>query len=955
VLAGFSEPLLLQEQLQRETVAITPKRRIMGVRLRNAGKKRDWRRFATAAGDAAVQAATLASLGIGNPTSGIFRTFEALKGDDPIEVRALTLVAECLTYAVTDTISGAPLSRRPQASEAGDTIERFLTRASNLIEQREIVFQPEHMSNPESFPLFQDATRRIADHIRTFEPQESDEAIKARFRSAVARGINRIRARRPEYFQPLVYALSGSDAATDARERAWSDYRARLISRFEDAPLFGEDGPNATTIAEVYVPLRGSWTEPQGRQEELKRVDVEEEIDEPQAPVHVIALAGHVMSWLAKTESKNDSIRLISGGPGSGKSTFARQLAADLAADLRWRTLLIPLQRLRGVGPLDRLIDEYFTTHGDEPFRSDTAPLATLGRDEHRDWIIIFDGLDELAKEGVASEAAAQEFASSLLDWRVRIGNTADVRFLVLGRAPSMQEARRRLALQGDRTIHVADMRPINEQTDVRSTTLVGDEELIGWDQRPFFWQRWAAAKGKDPSVPEAITHTLLDDLTKEPLLAYLLILSGYVSDDRWKEAADNRNLIYKAIFDQIWDRERQKDTRSHLNSLGHETFKSLMRSLALAAWRGGGRTGDAATFRHVRSTFMPPGHLKLAEEHGAADLANVALLFYTRHDESTGAGYEFLHKSFGEYLTAQGILDAFLRWGTRAANEDDEFTVDLFCDKWLSLVGATNISLEVVKFLNDEVRLTAGLTDESRLRTGREWVTTATLLMDSIIKDGFPAHRHAATWRGAEAMQRNAEETLFAVLSSCAKVAYPMSLLGSDQLRGGWTPGPVKISTFRTLPGSFPDLVGRLSMRLPRHNTVETFPYQLVGTFLSRLDLSYVDIPTAVLYDSDFTACDLQGAVIEIGRLSRWNLSKCNLARCDFGYTWIEGCRIDHSDLTGATFLGAIVRNSTFRSSILSRVSAADVVFENCDFENASGARTLKKRSRRSERIKRT
>src|SRR3712207_3994031 len=113
----------------------------MGIRLSDTGQRRDWKKIALAGGDAVVQAATLAKLGIGNPTSPIFRSFEAWKGDDRIELRALTLVQECLVYAVTQTISEAPLRRRPQAPEAADTLERFLARASNLVGQNEITLQ----------------------------------------------------------------------------------------------------------------------------------------------------------------------------------------------------------------------------------------------------------------------------------------------------------------------------------------------------------------------------------------------------------------------------------------------------------------------------------------------------------------------------------------------------------------------------------------------------------------------------------------------------------------------------------------------------------------------------------------------------------------------------------------------------------------------------------------------
>lgn len=166
-----------------------------------------------------------------------------------------------------------------------------------------------------------------------------------------------------------------------------------------------------------------------------------------------------------------------------------------------------------------------------------------MGRDEHRDWLIIFDGLDELAKEGPGSESAAQDFASALADWRGRTGSIA-VRFIVLGRAPSMQEARRRLGLHGKGTLFVADMVPIRKQEKTgtgRELICEDPKQVMPLDQRVEFWRRWASAKGLSLEPPEAMKVEALADLTKEPLLAYLLIFSGYAGE-RWHEAAQNRN-----------------------------------------------------------------------------------------------------------------------------------------------------------------------------------------------------------------------------------------------------------------------------------------------------------------------------------------------------------------------------------------------------------------------------
>ncbi|MFO1098833.1 MAG: NACHT domain-containing protein [Xanthobacteraceae bacterium] len=635
----------------------------MAIRIGDASWKPNWPGFATEIAEIVVQALVLGPNGFSNAVSALMRAFRGVRGNDSTEHVATQLVLGTLGYSISGILTTSRLGRKPDKAEAKALIEDVINRAELIADQQKILLDSNHLENPASFSLFQDAEKRIYHSLKPFQPKDSEYNIKALFRRFASEGMHRIRIRDPEYYYPVIEALSGPDTRADARVRAWAQYRSLLIKRFEEEPLFGEDPVSGVTLGQIYQPLRGWWDE----DEEELAPNSDQAKGEKEQPFnihrHIGMLDRLIQSWLDASDP-TDRIRLISGGPGSGKSTYAKWLAAKLATELSWRVVFVPLQRLKGAGPLETRIDEYFRLQLDEPFNADTAPLSTLGRDGHSDWVIIFDGLDELAKEGPSSESAAQDFASALADWRGRVGSIP-VRFIVLGRAPSMQEARKRLGLHGQGTLYVADMTPFpKEETSNNRKIVIHDPDKIKeLDQRLEFWVKWAAAKGLPPSAPEAMTTEALSDLTKEPLLAYLLIFSGYVGE-QWKEAAENRNRIYEEIFKQIWQRERTKDARAHLNELGSEGFNALMQCLGLAAWRGGGRTGDETTFIAVRDTFMQPALLDKATNCGAADLSNVAILFYTRKDEEGGKGYEFLHKSFGEYLTAKGLLSAFQRWG---------------------------------------------------------------------------------------------------------------------------------------------------------------------------------------------------------------------------------------------------------------------------------------------------
>jgi hypothetical protein len=874
----------------------------VGISLLGKRAKRDWTGVGIEIGEAVLQAVALGPEGISSAISAVLRAVRGLRGEDAVEMRARVLVLETLGFAITATIAATPLSTRPNKVEIQRIFEQLIAYGEELIRSDGPILERENLEHPGSFRFFTDFFTSIPPQLQIFGLRESDESIKARFLTYVTQGVVQIRSRDPDYFFPVIVALSGPDVVADLRSRAWQRYRALLIKRFEDEPLFGEDSKKGATLAQVYQPLRGWWDLTDEIRSEVATPANKSTVGATsKIKRHFGMLDDLILEWLG-TNDVIDRVRLISGGPGSGKSTFAKQLAAKLAQESKWRTLLVPLQRLKGSGPLENRINDYFRLQLDEPFDTETLPLIDLGRDGIADWVVIFDGLDELAKEGSNSESAAQDFASALADWRGRLGGMA-VRFIVLGRAPSMQEARRRLGLHGRGTVNVADMLPYDKSAPHLPNVQLSDpQKLAAKDQRPEFWKRWAAAKMLSPEPPKAFCVDELSDLTKEPLLAYLLILSGYASD-RWPEAAENRNRIYQAIFDQIWHRERTKPARMFLNDLGREGFDLLMQALGLAAWRGGGRTGDSATFTAVRDTFIRQDLLTKAKALGAADLGNVALLFYTRKDEEGGQGYEFLHKSFGEYLTARGLFGAFRRWGNQVADPTLDFDADEFLRRWLTLTGPTSITSEIIGFLVNEVRLQSfDQSNSAPWEAARMWIRTCETLVDAMVRIGLPAHEVARLWRVAELHESNAEMALMAVLNALALTAYPEHLFNYDGA-GAWGAGPVKISVFEDDRDSFAVFVARLSTGqatgyLSPSGYATIGPDGLIFQLVSRLSLRGVNLACR-----SFLGTEFEGSNFERANLLGATLVQCNLSLSNFQHAGLEHVNFENSVLSGADF----------------------------------------------------
>jgi hypothetical protein len=422
-------------------------------------------------------------------------------------------------------------------------------------------------------------------------------------------------------------------------------------------------------------------------------------------------------------------------------------------------------------------------------------------------------------------------------------------------------------------------------------------------------------------------------DLTNEPLLAYLLILSGYVTD-RWREAAENRNRIYQAIFDQIWIREKKKPTRIHLNDLGKEGFESLLQALGMAAWRGGGRTGDKETFMSIRDIFMRPDLLARAEACGAADLSNVALLFYTRKDEGGGRGYEFLHKSFGEYLTARGLFRAFVRWGKQAVDPQSDFSPTEFLRRWLLLTGPAPLTREILAFLRNEARLaSAAVRIERPWEEARKLVSVAEKLFDAAAREGLPARELGIQWRAAELQERNGEETLFGLVDALGRAAYPGELLGKESADGGWQAGPIKIAEFDKA-GSFCCFARRMSYAqvgwLASKSFFAIMPSTPIFTMFSRLDLHDAELAGLQLSDADFSGANLANA----------SLTACCIAHSSFIGADLSSASLDYSSFQNVDFAKADVTHADFSSANLDTESSASLA-------SAGGQKSGNKRMR--------
>ena len=197
------------------------------------------------------------------------------------------------------------------------------------------------------------------------------------------------------------------------RERAWLTNGYNLELNVEK-PVFGEH----FGLRQVYIWPRAYYEEREDRDDpKLDAVDAQDRASLRAAasakiagkvPVRriVVELKDNLLAWL-NSDDPSDTIRVISGDAGCGKSSFCKMLAAELSLS-RTRPLLVPLHLVDLEKDLSSAIQKFLEKTNTliwNPFTEDPAfPI-----------LLILDALDELSKEGRKAEDLVKSFIDHLI------------------------------------------------------------------------------------------------------------------------------------------------------------------------------------------------------------------------------------------------------------------------------------------------------------------------------------------------------------------------------------------------------------------------------------------------------------------------------------------------------------------------------------------------------------
>lgn len=805
---------------------------------------------------------------------------------------------------------------------APDTIDEIVDQVDLSVENMEITLTPEFFDRPGDSPVPGLIEAPFAQWLELcgLSPAEA-HAIACRLRSYFIFALNEEWQRRAGEYETVWHAVIGGPFDGPVRqELAWRRYNAFLARQVEE-PVFDA----VFGLDKVYVPLRGWHKE---EREEPPKFPGVAPFGNKKAVRVVVDTHAALNAWVASND-RQDCIRIVSGGPGSGKSSLAKMFARE-QAQADQRVLFVPLHRFPVAEDMAVALSR---------FAKSDAPLLPLDpfdmqRGEPK-LLLIFDGLDELASQGSAGHQAARDLVDQVQQAVDRWNSSGRlIKALITGReiVVSDLEAKFRRRRQ---VLHILPYALIDPKE------YEDPQGMLPVDQRDLWWRRYGEAVGEAyHGMPQQLRRVELDEVTAQPLLNYLMAIA--LAGGVHITPQTNINSVYEHLVEGVFKRPWAERQHPALVPFADETAAFLiLQEIAVAVWHGNGR---AATKQEIQSRCKSRtlermlDNLEIAAAEGVTRLLTA---FYFRRAGDIGrdeAAYEFSHKSFGEYLAARHIIhqvDVTAKELVR--NKERVYSGWSEPDSlkhWIGLCGPKAMDRDLFRFIRREITLVHETT------AGAEGVPIWQSVMDGLLswelRHGMPMQgvEGPATFLEQVFWARNSEEALLACSHAAAEatgnyrsIDWPeATALGlvlnrlRGQREGSWNvlAGGVNVLTMECLgllvaKGQCLDFADLYGANLNRSNLAgisaacaclmqaNLKEANLLAANLARSNLSDADLERANLERANLIDADLRGANLEGANLERANLRGAKLRGANLGSAYLWGANLWGADLEGA------------------------------------------------------
>ena len=312
-----------------------------------------------------------------------------------------------------------------------------LEAALNVIE---VGFDANFFDHPHKLALLDEIKAPLTQWLTALGMSEAQaNALHLRLKERFVLSLHQQWLAAPQEYACIEDALNSPFITATKDQRSWMQYGAWLQEQPNER-LFAE----AFSLGQVFVPLRAYY----GEKKEKSDEDLSDVGRQDTSNVNriVVDLHTEVETWVRNFDSER-AVRIISGGPGSGKSSFGKMFAAFVSREIEEvPVIFVPLHHF---DPSDDLISAMEQCVKVERFLTGSPLDASEGKER---LLIIFDGLDELSMQGKAAAETAQFFVDEVISKIDKFNGQGFRRqVLITGRDLAVQSASSRL--RGERQI----------------------------------------------------------------------------------------------------------------------------------------------------------------------------------------------------------------------------------------------------------------------------------------------------------------------------------------------------------------------------------------------------------------------------------------------------------------------------------------------------------------------
>ena len=871
----------------------------------------------------AIQVATANPIGaLTSIVKGLASASKTISLEDiPVEERAWLLVVSSLTHAIAKIMG-----------DFNDLFENNIEQSQlNLIGEQineqineiEMTLTNNFFDEPHQLVFLDSLFPTLSDWLQQLGLNDSQaKSFLYQFRTQFPMSLHYEWGTNPTYYALIVEKLDTPFNTINRLKRKESEYRYWLQQQVNER-IFEE----AFGLSEIYVPLRAYYLQTIDNEgSKLEESDIEIEgsdvlnLNNENITKKVCNIHKEINDWL-RTADIEDNLKVISGGPGSGKSSFAKILASELAKQSDIPVLFIPLHRFRISGYLPDAIRQFLDNH----------PILTQENllDE-TNLLLIFDGLDELSMQGSSSKDIANNFTEELKEV-LREKKDLNWKSIVTGRELSIQQQQNKLKKQKT-ILHLLPYFVDEEDRDEFDDS----DDLLLEDQRNEWWQKLAVLKGLNfDKLPIELTTKHLEPITTEPLLNYLVSLSYLKENGIEFTKNTNLNEVYADLLDSVHKR-KYADNRPHksINKIDKSNFIRILEEIALTVWHENGRT---ASINQIMRQCEAAGiseyfdELKSGAESGVIRLL---MAFYFREFDG-GQGektFEFTHKSFGEYLTARRImleLDIVCDEVERGRkNAGRGYTLKQAFVEWIKVCGSQRIDEYLRDFLDGEISiLSESENGRSKIRKYQELLIE--LINISVNEQSPVKELMFKSFEQDLRHSRNSEIALLELHSLCAKITNNIIKNNND-----------------VFEFYFSDWLNRLSYRMKaKINHLDLSHCAFSDNYLD-CDLNSVCLDNTTMFMNDFYGSDISSASMKNCKFSKCSFHSVNLDNSDFTNTRCIDLNFDYGKLNytvfnnvklvGVGFINAEMKNVDFTNANLDSVDFINTNLKNANFNNA-------------------